>query len=143
RGLRQGGPHGERRGDPGVDERQPLPLRGLPRHPRRRQGGGRQVNPFEYKRAKDIPGAVALGTPEGAKYLAGGTNLIDLMKYDVERHDTLVDITRLDDAKITPMADGGAHIGALVRNSDLAADPRIVTDFGLLSKALLSGASPQ
>lgn len=111
------------------------------------------MNPFEYKRATSVDEAVRENAKEGAKILAGGTNLIDLMKYDVERHTEFVDITRL---KITgiheiPVAsstvqdgpNGGLSVGALMKNADLAADPRIVAHYGVLSKALLSGASPQ
>ena len=111
------------------------------------------MNPFEYKRAGSVAQAVRENAKEGAKLLAGGTNLIDLMKYDVERHAELVDITRLDLKSIGAMpktasaieggADGGLLVGALVNNTDLAADPRIMREFGVLSKALLSGASPQ
>jgi len=97
------------------------------------------MNAFEYKRAASV--AEALG--EKGTFLAGGTNLIDLMKYDVESHDKLVDVTRLPLSKIGEMPGGGLSIGALVRNSDLAADPRIVKSFGVLSKAILQGASPQ
>jgi xanthine dehydrogenase YagS FAD-binding subunit len=79
----------------------------------------------------------------GAKFLGGGTNLVDLMKYDVEHPTTLVDITRLALNEITPTAGGGVMIGALVRNSDLANDAAIVKGYPLLSEALLSGASPQ
>jgi xanthine dehydrogenase YagS FAD-binding subunit len=101
------------------------------------------VNPFEYKRAGNVAEAIREQSPEGAKFLAGGTNLIDLMKYDVEHHDKLVDITRLKEDKIGSSVDGGLVIGALVRNSDLAAHPSVVEHFGVLSKALLQGASPQ
>ena len=104
------------------------------------------MNPFEYKRAGSVAEAIREQVPEGAKFLGGGTNLIDLMKYDVERHDKLVDITRLPLTRIDAVQggdDGGLLIGALVKNSDLAQDPRVVTNYGVLSKALLAGASPQ
>jgi len=97
------------------------------------------VNSFEYKRATSVAEALK----EGGTFLAGGTNLIDLMKYDVESHDKLVDVTRLPLSKIGEMPGGGLSIGALVRNSDLAADARIVQHYGVLSKAILQGASPQ
>ncbi len=100
------------------------------------------MNPFEYKRAGNVGEAIREGAPDGAKFLAGGTNLIDLKKYDVERHDKLVDVTRLDLAK-TREAAGGLEVGALVKNSDLAADPRILARYGVVSKAILAGASPQ
>jgi xanthine dehydrogenase YagS FAD-binding subunit len=79
----------------------------------------------------------------GAKFLAGGTNLVDLMKYGVESPATLVDINHVGLAEVTPTPDGGVRIGALVRNSDLADDQTIRTQYPLLSQALLSGASPQ
>jgi xanthine dehydrogenase YagS FAD-binding subunit len=79
----------------------------------------------------------------GAKFLGGGTNLVDLMKDNVERPGTLIDVTRLDLTKIEDGPNGGVMIGALVRNSDLANHPRIVQNYPLLSQALLSGASPQ
>jgi xanthine dehydrogenase YagS FAD-binding subunit len=101
------------------------------------------MTPFEYQRATSTEDAVkAIGT-RGAKFLGGGTNLIDLMKLDVERPSTLVDITRLSLNKIEPSQNGGLRIGALVRNSDLANHPQVVSDYPLLSQALLSGASPQ
>ncbi len=97
------------------------------------------MNSFEYKRATSVAEALK----EGGTFLAGGTNLIDLMKYDVESHDKLVDVTRLPLSKIGELQGGGLSIGALVRNSDLAADHRIVQSYGVLSKAILQGASPQ
>lgn len=100
------------------------------------------MNPFEYKRAASVAEALREGAPEGAKFLAGGTNLIDLMKYDVESHDKLVDVTRLPLTNLIETPEG-LRVGALVKNSDLAADPRVVRDYGVLSKALLAGASPQ
>jgi xanthine dehydrogenase YagS FAD-binding subunit len=78
-----------------------------------------------------------------ARFLGGGTNLVDLMKYGVEEPSRLVDVTRLPLTGIEPLAGGGLRIGALVRNSDLAEDPRIVQAYPVLSQALLNGASPQ
>jgi xanthine dehydrogenase YagS FAD-binding subunit len=101
------------------------------------------MNPFSYQRAKTPDQAVHVITSHGAKFLGGGTNLIDLMKDDVERPVTLIDITRLDLAKVEDAPNGGAMIGALVRNSDLANHPHIKHNYPLLSRALLSGASPQ
>lgn len=99
--------------------------------------------PFDYERADTTESAVkAIGT-RGAKFLGGGTNLIDLMKLNVERPSTLVDVTKLDLTKIEPSANGGLLIGALVRNSDLANHPQVIANYPLLSQALLSGASPQ
>ncbi len=100
------------------------------------------MNPFEYKRAGSVGEAIREGQPVGAKFLGGGTNLIDLMKYDVEEHDKLVDVTRLPLAKTTE-SEGGLMVGALVKNSDLAQDPRVLGRYGVVSKAILQGASPQ
>jgi xanthine dehydrogenase YagS FAD-binding subunit len=102
------------------------------------------VQPFRYERAGDIDGAVAAvaGAP-GAKFLGGGTNLVDLMRLGVETPDVLVDVTRLSHGQIDATADGGLRIGAGVRNSDLAADRRVRSRYPLLAQALLSGASGQ
>ncbi|MCW2931050.1 MAG: xanthine dehydrogenase family protein subunit [Actinomycetia bacterium] len=102
------------------------------------------MNPFRYERAQDAPGAVALlaGAPNGA-FLAGGTNLVDHLRLGVRQPDLLVDITHLPYDRIEPLSDGGVRIGALVRNSDLAADRTIRTRYPLLAQALLAGASGQ
>jgi xanthine dehydrogenase YagS FAD-binding subunit len=102
------------------------------------------MNPFRYERASDAPSAVALlaQAPEGA-YLAGGTNLVDHLKLGVRQPDVLIDITRLPYDRIEPLPDGGMRIGALVRNSDLAADRTIRTRYPVLAEALLAGASGQ
>ncbi len=103
------------------------------------------MNPFVYTRATDTNAALQglAGGPQ-AKLLGGGTNLIDLMKMGVEKPSRLVDITRLDLAKVEELPDGqGVRIGALVRNSDLAEHPLIVERYPVLSQALLAGASPQ
>ena len=99
---------------------------------------------FTYERATspEAAAAAALARP-GAKFIAGGTNLLDLMKLQIETPLHLIDITRLGLDKTEATANGGVRIGAMVRNSDLAADPRIRKDYGLLSRALLSGASGQ
>jgi xanthine dehydrogenase YagS FAD-binding subunit len=99
---------------------------------------------FTYERALSVQGAAAsaLANP-GAKFIAGGTNLLDLMKLQIETPLHLIDITRLGLEKMLPAAGGGLRIGAMVRNSDLAADPQIRKDYGVLSRALLSGASGQ
>ena len=99
---------------------------------------------FTYERATspEAAAAAAAATP-GAKFIAGGTNLLDLMKLQIETPLHLIDITRLGLDKTEPTADGGVRIGAMVRNSDLAADPRIRKDYAVLSRALLSGASGQ
>ncbi len=101
------------------------------------------MNPFAYQRATDQADALHAITTKGAKFLGGGTNLVDLMKYNVEHPSTLIDVTHLSFSTITPNPDGGVLIGAGVRNSDLANDPTIVKNYPLLSHALLSGASPQ
>jgi xanthine dehydrogenase YagS FAD-binding subunit len=100
--------------------------------------------PFRYERAQDASGAVALlaGAPNGA-FLAGGTNLVDHLRLGVRQPDLLVDITHLPYDRIEPLSDGGVRIGALVRNSDLAADRTIRTRYPLLAQALLAGASGQ
>jgi xanthine dehydrogenase YagS FAD-binding subunit len=102
------------------------------------------MNPFRYERASDAPGAVALlaGAPNGV-FLAGGTNLVDHLRLGVRHPDLLVDITRLPYDRIEPLPDGGIRIGALVRNSDLAADRTIRSRYPLLAQALLAGASGQ
>ncbi|HEX5441159.1 MAG TPA: FAD binding domain-containing protein, partial [Ktedonobacterales bacterium] len=84
------------------------------------------MNPFHYERAGDASAAVALAaSAPGSAFLAGGTNLVDLMKLGVAQPDTLVDITRLPYDRIEPLPEGGVRIGALARNSDLAADRTI------------------
>ena len=101
------------------------------------------MNPFEYKRAGSVTEAVREIANDGAKVLAGGTNLIDLMKYGVEHPTALVDVTRLPLREVRVEGNRAVQIGALVKNSDLASHPEIVAHYGVLSKALLSGASPQ
>ncbi|OFT44010.1 molybdopterin dehydrogenase [Brachybacterium sp. HMSC06H03] len=102
------------------------------------------MRPFDYVRADDPAGAVAaVAERPGATYLAGGTNLVDHLKLGITAPDLLVDLGRLDLADIEELPDGGLRVGAMVRNSDLAADPRVRRDHPLLSRALLSGASGQ
>jgi xanthine dehydrogenase YagS FAD-binding subunit len=98
---------------------------------------------FTYQRAGSAADAAAAAVKPGAKIIAGGTNLLDLMKLQVETPSYLVDINRLPLDKIEDTADGGLRIGALVRNSDLAADPRVRQRYGVLGRALLAGASAQ
>jgi len=98
---------------------------------------------FNYQRAYSVTHAAAAAIKPGTKIIAGGTNLLDLMKLQVETPSDLVDINRLPLDKIEETADGGMRIGALVRNSDLAADPRVRQRYGVLSRALLAGASAQ
>jgi xanthine dehydrogenase YagS FAD-binding subunit len=101
------------------------------------------MKPFTYSRPEDVTAALAsVAGTAGAKFLGGGTNLVDLMKTGVERPTHLVDITRLPLAGIEERA-GGIRIGALARNSDVASHPLIRQRYPVLSQALLSGASPQ
>jgi xanthine dehydrogenase YagS FAD-binding subunit len=102
------------------------------------------MNRFEYERAATVAEAVAAGGAEGAAFLAGGTNLLDLMKGNLVRPARLVDITRLPglDA-IAFLPDGGVRVGALVRNSDLAHDAKFAAKFPAVAEALLAGASAQ
>src|ERR1700748_2300425 len=98
---------------------------------------------FTYQRADTSVHAASAVVKPGAKFIAGGTNLLDLMKLQVETPSTLIDINRLPLDKIEETPEGGLRIGALVRNSDLAADPRVRQRYGVLSRALLAGASAQ
>ncbi|MDB5601370.1 MAG: molybdopterin dehydrogenase [Xanthobacteraceae bacterium] len=99
---------------------------------------------FTYERAKSpAEAATAVARTQGAKFIAGGTNLLDLMKLQIETPAHLIDVNGLALDKIEPTSDGGLRIGALVRNTDLAADPRVRQDYALLSRALLAGASGQ
>jgi xanthine dehydrogenase YagS FAD-binding subunit len=97
---------------------------------------------FEYRAATDVATAVA-ALPPGGSFLAGGTNLVDLMKLGVAPPDVLVDVNRLPLHNVEALPGGGLRIGAGVRNSDLAADPRVRRDYPVLSQALLAGASGQ
>ena len=98
---------------------------------------------FTYERAKSPAEAAAAASQPGARFIAGGTNLLDLMKLEIETPTHLVDVNRLGLDKIEATKDGGLRIGALVRNTDLAADRRVRKDYAVLSRALLSGASGQ
>ena len=99
---------------------------------------------FTFERAASPAQALAAvaGKP-GAAFIGGGTNLLDLAKLEVETPSHIVDVNRIGLDKIEPTADGGLRIGASVRNSDLAADMRVRTDYAVLSRALLSGATGQ
>src|SRR3954470_23396519 len=102
------------------------------------------MNNFRYSRASDVADAIRLLAAEpGAKLIAGGTNLLDLMKENVERPSRLIDISRLPLKDVEETADGGLRIGALVPNSDLAYHPLIEARYPLLSSAILAGASQQ
>ena len=99
---------------------------------------------FEYARANDVADAIRrIAADPAAKFIAGGTNLIDLMKEDVERPSRLIDVSRLPLTAIEETQDGGLRIGALVPNSDLAYHPLIEQRYPLLSSAILAGASQQ
>ena len=99
---------------------------------------------FTFERARSPSGAAAaLAQTPGAKLIAGGTNLLDLMKLQVETPTHLIDINRLGLDRIEELPNAGLRIGALVRNTDLAAHPRVRRDYAVLSRALLAGASGQ
>src|SRR5437899_10907744 len=102
------------------------------------------MNNFAYTRAADVASALsALAAEPTAKLIAGGTNLVDLMKENVERPTRLVDITHLPLAEIQPSPDGGLRIGALVTNTDVAYSELVELRYPLLSRAILRGASAQ
>ncbi len=102
------------------------------------------MRPFTYERARTpAEAAAAVAKQPGAKFIAGGTNLLDLMKLQIETPTHLVDVNALGLDRIEPTRDGGLRIGALVRNTDLAADARVRRDWAVLSRALLAGASAQ
>ncbi|MFS2152717.1 FAD binding domain-containing protein [Rhizobium sp. Rhizsp42] len=99
---------------------------------------------FSYERATSVANAAATAARnETAKFIAGGTNLLDLMKLEIETPTHLIDVNGLGMDRIEPTEAGGLRIGALVRNTDLASDQRIRRDYGLLSRALVAGASGQ
>ena len=99
---------------------------------------------FQYARATDVADAVRqIAADPTAKFIAGGTNLIDLMKYEVARPSQLIDISRLPLKAVEETADGGLRIGALVPNSDLAYHPLVESRYPMASSAILAGASQQ
>ena len=102
------------------------------------------MKPFTYERARSLAEATsAAARIRGARFIAGGTNLLDLMKLEIEAPTHLIDVNGLALDKIEATRDGGLRIGALVRNTDVAADARVRRDYGLLSRALVAGASGQ
>jgi xanthine dehydrogenase YagS FAD-binding subunit len=102
------------------------------------------MKPFTYERAKTpAEAAAAVARQPGAKFLAGGTNLLDLMKLEIETPRHLVDVQDLKLDRIEPTTDGGLRIGALVTNTALAADTRVRRDYGVLTRAIVAGASGQ
>jgi xanthine dehydrogenase YagS FAD-binding subunit len=100
------------------------------------------MTPFAYERPGDTPGALALGARSGARYLGGGTNLVDLMRETIESAEVLVDVTGLSRG-IDARDDGGLTIGAGVTNTAVAADRRVRERYPILSQAILAGASAQ
>src|SRR5437879_5227829 len=145
------GSRADARRNPRADERQHLPVRRLSEYRGRDRTGARSererqtlMHGFSYARAADVHDAVReIAAVEGAKFIAGGTNLIDLMKENVERPRRLIDITHLPLAEIRALDGGGLRLGALVTNSDVAYDAGVMRRYPLLSKAILAGASAQ
>ena len=101
------------------------------------------MEPFKLIRVQDNLTAIRAAGTNQSKFIAGGTNMLDLMKLNIETPKQLVDINKLSLYKIEILTNGGVRIGALVKNSDLSYDPHIIKNFPVLSEALLSGASPQ
>ena len=101
------------------------------------------MKPFTYQRARTPAAAAASGATAGTKFIAGGTNLLDLMKLEIEVPTHLVDLRGLHLDRIEPTADGGLRIGAMVTNTALASDERVRRDYGVLSRAIVAGASGQ
>src|SRR5689334_2876676 len=137
----RGGQGEECRRNPRTDERQYLPLWRVSQH----RGGypagdGIVMINFQYTRATDVADAVRqIAADPTAKFIAGGTNLIDLMKEDVERPSRLIDISRLPLKSVEETGAGGVRIGALVPNSDLAYHPLIAQRYPMLASAILGG----
>ena len=99
---------------------------------------------FTYTRADSVEGAISLLSQNAnSKFLGGGTNLVDLMREEVEQPDALIDVTGIASAGITELADGGISIGAAVRNTAVANHPLIRERYPVLSQAILFGASGQ
>ena len=102
------------------------------------------MKPFAYLSPPDVATAVRMAADEpGAAFLGGGTNLVDLMRQNVVQPDTVIDVSRLPLTKVTELPDGGLRVGALVRNSHLAAEPLVRSRYPVLSQAILAGASGQ
>jgi xanthine dehydrogenase YagS FAD-binding subunit len=129
-----------------VDERQYLPLRRIPEHRRRRavRRRAKRMNAFRYAQAHDAASALAtMESDAGAAYIAGGTNVVDLMKDDVVRPTLLIDITRLPMRGIDALPGGGVRLGALATMSEVADHPAVVSGFPVVAQSLLLSASPQ
>jgi xanthine dehydrogenase YagS FAD-binding subunit len=124
-----------------------LPVLGVSKHRRRNQIRYRReagLRAFTYQRASSVGEATSAGAASNSvRFIAGGTNLLDLMKLEIETPSRLVDISRLPLTGIEPTPEGGLRIGALVTNSDLAADTIVREKYPLLSQAILAGASGQ
>lgn len=101
------------------------------------------MNNFTYKRASSVAEAIQHGKAPQARYIAGGTNLVDRLKVFLDEPQQLVDVSRLDLKKITRLQDGNLRVGALVTNTQLADHPEVRRDYPLLSRAILAGASQQ
>jgi xanthine dehydrogenase YagS FAD-binding subunit len=101
------------------------------------------MEPFRFVKAQDNLTAIRAAGINHAKFIAGGTNMLDLMKLNIETPKQVVDINKLSLYKIEELQNGGVRIGALMKNSDLSYNPYIIKNFPVLSEALLSGASPQ
>ena len=132
--------------NPRADERQYLPLRRLSQHcGGHTAGDGRSHDQFRIcaRKRSSADALRRIAADPQAKFVAGGTNLIDLMKKDVERPARVIDISRLPLNKVEETAEGGVRIGALVPNSDLAYHPLIEQRYPMLSSAILAGASAQ
>src|ERR1700738_4293177 len=129
-----------RRRDPRAHEGHHLSVRPVSQHRRGHSGrcrGSIPMKPFTYERVTDPGAAVAAVARAGAKFISGGTNLLDLMKLEIEQPAHLVDISRLPLKDIEELPDGGLWIGAQAANSDVAADSQVRTRYPLLSQALL------
>ena len=102
------------------------------------------MKPFTYERAKSpTEAAAAAARTQGTKFVAGGTNLLDLMKLQIETPAHLIDVNELGFDKIEATPEGGLRIGAGIRNTDLASDERVRRDYGVLTRAIVAGASGQ
>jgi len=101
------------------------------------------MEPFKFLRAESNASALTAARSRDTKYIAGGTNLLDLMKLNIEKPTQLIDINRLPLTRVEELPNGGVRIGSLVKNSDLAYHPLIKKKYPVLSEALLAGASPQ
>ncbi|WP_244492569.1 FAD binding domain-containing protein, partial [Aureimonas sp. AU22] len=121
-------------------------MRGLFQHRRSHDRGRREarMKSFTFERAASPQEAAASAAAKpGAKFIAGGTNLLDLMKLEIETPQHLIDVNGLGLDRIEATEEGGLRIGALVRNTDMAADERVRRDYGVLTRAVMAGASGQ